>query len=142
MALHLVKRKASITTLDSQNRNILHYCCMFDNYDLASFFLKSFTNEIDINKIDDCKMTALDYSTQNQKMVELLKGFGAKENTSETSLNLSNAMKLEKIKNIKADMHKTFKVLEYTNYSADSDVKHSDFSLHQMIGKGSFGEVY
>ena len=75
-------------------------------------------------------------------MVELLKGFGAKENTSETNLNLSNAMKLERIKNIKADMHKTFKVLEYTNYSADSDVKHSDFSLHQMIGKGSFGEVY
>ena len=145
MAMHLIKRKAKITTLDNENRNIIHYCAMYNNIELASFLLKSFKNELDIDKIDNYKMGCLDYATENPQLSDLLRQFGAKDNSLEIGINLTPSMKIDKIQGIKAQLkNKTFKVLEFSNFNngTDKDVKHTDFSVHQMIGKGSFGEVY
>jgi hypothetical protein len=147
MVRHLVKRGAKYCDVDSDGRSVIHYCVMFDRAEILEFFLEKpefCSNCEQCNLPDVHNMGPLDYARDNEKLLGLLKSHGAKEK--HIACETERSARQVTVKNLlQKEKDKKFNQLDFGpdgGSKTRTDLHHTDFSVHQMIGKGSFGEVY
>lgn len=147
MVRHLVKRGAKYCGLDSDGRSVIHFCVMFDRAEILEWFLEKpefCSNCEQCNLPDVHGMGPVDYARDNEKLLGLLKSHGAKEKLimDETE----RSARQVQVKNLlQKEKDKKFNNIDFGPDGGNktrTDLHHTDFSVHQMIGKGSFGEVY
>lgn len=154
----LIERGASLDVIDSDGRTPLHYAAIAGRTEIAYFILSRGTPP---NRKDRFSMTALDYS-DNKGLIEMFRIFkgersdygnldfdkervpNSRYNRMRTYMQRVGILNEIYSKQLRGQHKKIeFNEVECLNHSDDTKkIGHKDFIIHDIIGKGSFGEVY
>lgn len=144
----LVREGASVNCLDSEGRSPLHYAALGGYREIA---FKLVCMGADPNIQDIYEMTPLDYASNDLTESILSQNGGA--NSDKGRLYFEGKKLANSLYDRRRELlcrgerarrgNKKFENVDLTdNDGTGADISHKDFIIHDILGKGSFGEVY